>query len=414
MGSPLTTFTDFVNATGPSFITGPDDVLNEAVKQSYLLGRFLKGADKSKVLSGGSTIKDQVIFDEQSTATYYEPNDTFTWENPQVLTEWEARWKFLVDHMSWTDQEIELQGLSNYSQASRHQVYKRIKRSKEQRMWTSMINKMEDQLFRVPTVADMETSTGKQPYSIPAFVNEELNGLFGGVATGAPGAAWTTVEGINPVTDSKWVNQFSIYSSAAVSTGAANIVAAFDQMFYKVKFQAPPTKQEYFENTNLYSQFIVCSRGGLNVYQRLLRDYQDTFVTASRQDGAYISPQYAGIDLVYATSLDTAALYQAETASGALVVENTAAGTGEANGPRYYWLNSQYLCPVFHTSRYMVKHGAKEHPNQPFTTIVPVDCWMNLVARSRQRLGIVTPSADAGAADTLTGNDVYTAAYVPV
>jgi hypothetical protein len=368
------------------------------------------------VLSGGSTIKDQVMFDEQSTATYYEPNQTFTWENPQVLTEFVARWKFLVDHMSWTDQEIELQGLSNYSSSSRHQVYKRIKRSKEQRMWTSMINKMEDQLFRVPEVADMETSTGKQPYSIPAFVNEQEDGLFYKTANVTGKTAWTVVENVNPVTETKWTNQTSIYSAATVSVGSDNVIRAFDEMFYKVKFQAPGTKQEYFENSNMYSQFIVCSRGGLNVYQRLLRDYQDTFVTASRQDGAYTSPQYAGIDLVYATSLDTTALYQHETSTSALQLEGTdqTANTGEANGPRYYWLNSQYLCPVFHTNRYMVKHEAKQHPNQPFTTIVPVDCWMNLVCRSRQRLGIVTPNADAGAADTTTGNDVYDHNYITI
>ena len=403
MGSALSTFTDFVNATGPSFITGPDDVIMEAAKQSYLLGRFLKGQDRAKVLSGGSTIKDQVIFDEQNTAEYYDPNSTFTWTNPQVLTEWEARWKFLVDHMSWTDQEVELQGMSNYSREARHQVYKRLKRSKEQRMWTSLINKMEDQLFQVPEVANMETSTGKQPYSIPAFVNEETNGLFGGVALGAPGAAWTVVEGINPSTESGWVPQQIQYSSNAVSTGANNIIAAFDNMFYSVKFVAPPTKEQYFEVSNLYSQFIACSKGGLNVYQRLMRDYQDTFITTSRQDPAFIRPQYAGIDLEYVTTLDTAALYSADTQASALVAENAGATVAEDTGPRYYWLNSQYLCPVFHTSRYMEKHPAMRHPSQPFTTIAPVDCWMNLVARSRQRLGIVWPNGD-----------MYNALYAPI
>jgi hypothetical protein len=31
------------------------------------------------------------------------------------------------------------------------------------------------------------------------------------------------------------------------------------------------------------------------------------------------------------------------------------------------------------------------HPNQPFTTIVPIDSWYNFVCRSRQRHGIVSP-----------------------
>ena len=393
MGSPLSTFTDFVNATGPTFLTSADDVINEAAKQSYILARFLKGADGSKTIQGGSTIKDQVMFDESNTAEYYEPNSTFTWQNPQTLTEWEIRWRFLVDHMSWTDQEVELQGLSNYSREARHQVYKRLKRHKEQRVWTSLINKMEDQLWRVPVAADMEASTGKQPYSIPAFVNEQADGLFHKTATGG-GTAWTVVEGINPVTETKWVPATETYSSAAVTTGARNIIAAFDDMHQAVRFISPSTKEQYFEDTKLFTQFIACSKRGISIYQTLLRDYQDTFVTQSRQDPAYMTPQYAGIDLMYATGLDAAKLYQHETASLALQDEIEAAGTGEANGPRYYWLNGSYLCPVFHVQRYMYKHMSMRHPNQPFTTIVPIDCWMNLACRSRQRLGLVSPTGD--------------------
>ena len=34
------------------------------------------------------------------------------------------------------------------------------------------------------------------------------------------------------------------------------------------------------------------------------------------------------------------------------------------------------------------------HPNQPFTSIVPVDSWYNFVCRSRQRQGIVSPASD--------------------
>jgi hypothetical protein len=40
----------------------------------------------------------------------------------------------------------------------------------------------------------------------------------------------------------------------------------------------------------------------------------------------------------------------------------------------------------------MYQHPAMRHPNQPFTTIVPVDSWYNFVCRSRQRQGILSPS----------------------
>ena len=104
MASALSTFNDFVNVTGPAFLTSAEDVVNEAVKNNYILRRFIRGKNPSDIIQGGSTIRDTILFDEQSTFQFYEPNETFTWENPQVLTNWEINWRFAVDHMSWTDQ----------------------------------------------------------------------------------------------------------------------------------------------------------------------------------------------------------------------------------------------------------------------------------------------------------------------
>jgi hypothetical protein len=397
MGSALSTFNDFVNMTGPAFLTSADMLVNEAVKNTYILGRFLRGNDSSKILQGGREIRDIIMFDESNTAQYYLPNPTFTWSMPQVTVEHKVQWRYLMDHMAWTDQLVELQMDGGYTESARFAVYKRIKRQLEQRMWTSMINKMEDQLFAVPEVANMEDDGGTQPYSIPAFVNEESNTLYGSSATGAPGAAWTTVENISPTSETKWQNAVVRYTTASGAQDATphadNILAAFDQMFYTVKFDTPPTRQAYFETDSLFTQFIACSRNGLNIYQQLLRRSNDQLVTTSRQDPAYTRPAYGGIDLVYAASLDTAALYEAETASATPVDEINTVGNseGQSSGPRYYWLNGKYLCPVFHTSRYMQKLPVRVHPNQPTTHVAPVDCWSNLFCRSRQRLGIVSP-----------------------
>lgn len=394
MASALSTFTDFVNVTGPSFLTSAMSVVNEAVKSKYLLRRFLKGKAPDEVIQGGSTIKDTLLLDEQSSAEFYLPNATFTWENPQVLSEWEINWRFLADHMSWTDQEVELNTTAGQGRSARHQMYKRLKWTKEQRMWTSILNKIEDQLFAVPEVADMETNTGKQPYSLPAFVNAQTNGLFYGTAGVTGKTVWTAVEGIDPTVDTKWVPATQSYSSSAVNPGGnTNILKAFDAMWLDVRFIAPPTKQEYFEDSALYAQFIACSKAGQKEYVALLRESQDVFVTPGRQDPAFVRPSYAGIDMEYCAILDTVKLYEAETSTDALVTEIENVGVGDANGPRYYWINGNYIKPVFHTNRYMTKHTTMRHPNQPFTSIVPVDCWYNLVCRSRQRNGIVSPAA---------------------
>jgi hypothetical protein len=395
MASALSTFNDFVNVTGPAYLTSAEAVVNEAQKQNYILRRFVRGKDPSEIIQGGSTIKDTILFDEDSTFQYYEPNETFTWENPQVLTNWEINWRFGVDHMSWTDQEIELNLGGGLSRGVRHHMYKRLKRTKEQRLWTSIINGIEDQLFAVPRTAAMETATGKQPYSIPAMVNEETNGLFFSTDTPSGETAWTTKQGINPVTETKWKPQQKTYSSSAVNN-AGNIISKFDEMFLDVRFVPPPSHQEYFESPHLNAQFIACSKRGQTVYQQLLRESQDTFVTPSRQDPAYMKPQFGGIDLEYVPNLDTLKLYDADSGTGDTDAYEAEIPTEEAganqSGPRYYWLNAWYIKPVWHTTRYMFKHPVRVHPNQPFTHICPVDCWYNLVTRSLQRQGIVSPS----------------------
>jgi hypothetical protein len=330
------------------------------------------------------------MFDESSTFQFYKPNETFTWSQPQVLTEWSADWRFANDHMAFTDQQIELNFGPGMSQAHQRGVFKDLMKTIEMRAWTSMLNGIEDQLFKAPVAADMEAAAGDQPYSVPAFVNEETNGNFFSLATPTGSTPWTTVENVSGTNEANWRNQQAFYDSATVNDDN-NIISNFDDMFFLTKFQNPGTKEEYFENDDLFAQFIACSRKGINVYKQLMRESQDTYVTSSRQDPAYNMPQYSGIDLQYVDNLDSELLYAAETATAPLVAEVVATGVGEASGPRYYWLNGKYLHPVFHTTRYMQKHKAMRHPNQPYTTIVPMDCWYNIVCRSRRRQGIVSP-----------------------
>ncbi len=380
MASALSTFTDFVDTTGPSFLTSAEDVVNEACKNNYLMRRFMRGNGPSESVQGGSKIKDTIMFDDSSTFQYYEPNETFTWQNPQVVENWEIDWRFCVDHMVFTDAEIELNLGGGLGRAARHHAFKRLKRIKEQRLWTSILNGMEDALFAVPDNAAMEASTGTKPYSIPAFVNGQTNGLY---ITGATAADFTTVQGLNPATYTKWVPQQETYDATAVDDDG-NIISTFDKMFLDVQFVPPPSHQEYFDNPSLNAMFIACSKKGQNIYTQLLRESQDTFVTASRQDPAYMAPKFAGIDLVYAPTLDTYAGYPGLSTEG----------DATAKGPRYYFLNGNYIKYIFHQTRYMMQHPTMRHPNQPFTSIVPVDSWYNFVCRSRQRQGIVGPASD--------------------
>jgi len=436
----IQTFNDFMTTTGPSYLTSADAVINEAVKNTYAFSRLLKGKSREQTIQGGTEIRDVIMFDDSRTYDHYQPNDTFTWRNPQVTDYVRAPWRFHIDHMSWTDAEVELN--TGETSASTKVAYKRLKRIKEQRMWTSMLNGFEEDLWAPPTISGMEDESGKLPYSLPFFITE-IGQNFGG-ALGQRGTAPYTASSnsshkvmqISPFTENRWTNLVELYNNSAsginpsnasfgnVSTpllqgdtpynqsgadfspSVGNLFAAFDVMMMRLKYEAPSTRQQYFENDSLNRQMILSSRAGVQQYRNALRLSNDTLV--SYQDAAYSSPAYAGIDVTYCSDLDTAAIFPAHSsdltsnnlsdyntpsgASGAFSAFGTESGARTiAKGPRYYFVNGNYLTPIFHSRRYFKQHEVLRHPNQPFTYVQPVDCWSNLFCNSRQRHGVVCP-----------------------
>jgi hypothetical protein len=440
----IQTFNDFMTSTGPAYLTSADAVINEAVKNTYAFSRLLKGKTTEQTIQGGTEIRDVIMFDDSRTYDHYQPNDVFTWRNPQVTDYVRAPWRFHIDHMSWTDAEVELN--TGETAASTKVAYKRLKRIKEQRMWTSMLNGFEEDLWAAPSISGMEDESGKLPYSLPFFLTE-IGQNFGGSLGQRGTAPYTnstntshTVMRISPFTENRWTNLVELYRNSAsginpqnanfgdVSTPAldgdtpynqsgssaspnvGNLFVAFDLMMMRLKYEAPATRTQYFENPNLNRQMILTSRAGVQQYRNALRLSNDTLV--SYQDAAYSSPAYAGIDVTYCSDLDTAAIFPASTSSvadsltgyntpssanaafGAFGTESGAATI--AKGPRYYFVNGNYLTPIFHSKRYFKQHEVLRHPNQPFTYVQPVDCWSNLFCNSRQRHGIVCPCPVSG------------------
>ena len=441
----IQTFNDFMATTGPTYLTSAEAVINEAVKNTYAFSRLLKSKTSEVTVQGGTEIRDVIMFDDSRTYDHYQPNDVFTWRNPQVSETVKAPWRFSIDHMSWTDAEVELN--TGETSASTKVAYKRLKRLKEQRLWTSMTNGFEEDLWAPPNLAQMEVESGRLPYSLPFFITElgrDLGGALGirGLRPFTGGTNTSTVMGLDPTVEQRWTNLIEPYAynsgnglgagsgigadltSASVTqtfvgnntlaqgaSGAAltlqinNLFTAFDRMFMRLRYEAPATRAQYFENDNLSRQMILTSREGVQFYRRLLRISNDTLV--NYQDAAYNNPVYSGIDITYCSDLDNAAIFPAETTSvadnfaaydnsfvadGAFPAFNTELNTNTiAKGPRYYFVNGNYLTPIFHSKRYFKTHEVLRHPNQPFTYVMPVDCWHNLFCNSRQRHGIVTP-----------------------
>ena len=414
----ISQFNDFMASTGPAYLKSADQVIIEAVKNNYVLSRMLKEKATETLVQSGSTIRDVIVFDDASTYQKYTPNDTFAWNNPQVTDTLSAPWRFSMDYMSWTDQEVEL------NEGDAKTMYKRLKRIKEQRMWASMLNGMENDLWQSPyaNYSNMETG-GKEPYSLPSFITEHVNSSITLGERGGRPTGWTNILGIDPTADIRWTNQISFYNrNATTANDAATLKAAgdytghnanastartvhslfgaFDEMYLKVQFKAPLTQKQYFEETTFQRQMILCSRDGVNQYKRALRATNDMLV--SPQDSSYNTPTFSGIPVEYCANLDDAAIFPAAASAvtnslagrnGQTVTKGgTETGTDTIDkGARYYFVNGQYLTPIFHSTRYMKKHDVMRHPNQPFSWVQPVDCWWNLFCNSRQRHGLVAP-----------------------
>ncbi len=403
-GTPLENFTDFVKFTGPAYYTDAGQFLNEAVQQTYSLPRFLKGKDYDKVIQSGATIKDDVMFDEARSFARYNPNEEFTWKQPQVATEMEIRWRFGTDHMSWTDQEIELNMPAGMTDAYANVQYKRLRKKIEQRMWTSVINGMELELWADPhgttNEAGMEQSDGKMVYSLPAFITEDTTNFHP--------QGWTTIMGIDPANEVRWRNQVSKYNFddpfVLGSEDAGSLIQAFDDISLKILFIPPDFHAEHFAKLNMaaFRQAIFCSRQGINLYKAALREENDTLV--SKQDAAYNRVQYGGNDLVYLAQLDSG---KADGSSAIFAHDGSndpydeagnnssgnAPGGTPRDGRRYYFCNGNFVTPIYHATRYFYKKAPFFLEKQPWTWVCPIDVWNNTFCHSRQRQGIVAPFA---------------------
>ncbi len=366
-GTALEEFTDFVATTGPTYLKSAEDVVNEAVKNNYLLSACLAN-DAKESIQGGESIKDVILFEDNGSFSTYKPNATFSPGNPQVTDTISVPWRFAKFEYTYTDQEVMLNGgSSQLNRKAKFQQYKKLKRIKEQAAWTSGLNGMEDLITAAPSTSEMETTSGSDPYSLFAFISEDT--------TNYHPSGWSTIQGVDPAAESRWRNQVSTYDHTSPLDNSDGIITSFDDMIEDVKFEPPQTRREYFENPTLNKCKILTSKQGVTLYKQALRANNDRLVGGtSPQDPDYTNPVYSGIPVKKVDNLSTAAVYTSAVEA--------------AGEPRYYWVNFNYLKLILHADRHFVKKGPMVHPNQPFSYVCYFDVWFNLFCRSRQRHGV--------------------------
>lgn len=387
-GSPLSVFTDLMTDTSAATLTPSVDFVVESLKRNYTLNMFLD-SDLKTTIQGGTSIQDFIIKEDGNSATFYHPNSYHTWTNKQGIKRWSAPWRYLLDHMSWTEQEVLHQIGSGMTQKARFIKYKDLKRQKETMLWSSIQNKMESALWAPASNTQMESASnpqqGLQPYSIPAFCNEATNGLFN-----EGSSSWTTVQGIDPTTDPYWKPVQVTYDASDPfddDDDQDGVILGFENVGLQLAYEPPPQGSEYFKEA-MAKKAIFTSKTGLLLYKDALRKSNDRGYVSNPQDPSYSSPKFAGFDVRERAELQTAAIYR-DGSTGLTTFDAAAAA-----GPRYYFLCGEYLKLIFHEQRYFYRHDVREHPNQVGSKTMPVACWYNLVCRSRRRgLGILYPAS---------------------
>lgn len=374
--------------TGPAYMTGPNEFVNEALPRSITLKYLCSGKGRKEIIKGGSKIKDGIMFDDGSTATWYLPGQSFSYLQPQVMTETESNWRFLFDYEAWQEEVIDLNVGADMTSNSRAQKYKDEKRKIEQRCFTSLLNKIEGSsgipdgwLWGNPhgNSASMEAAGGERAYPIATFINEETNTLPNG---------WTTVQGINPATETKWQNNRHQYNASDLndtSGAGTGLLDQFEAAVLSSKFDSIPFANLDASDTTTQRRMIYCSALGMRNYKKVMRDNNDQ--TYKKDDPAFQGVYYGNVPIIHIDALTNAALYNL---GGSYTGTETTATTP---GARYYFVDADWLVPYFHEAGYYKRMEAFHPSSQPTSWVRPVRMYCNLFCRSRRRLAIVYPGA---------------------
>lgn len=352
MGQYLSEFTDFVKSTGPLYIHGAEEFVNDSSLRNYEAQDILLKTKRE--VQGGSSIKGNLILDASSDATHYKPGDVATIQGRNYLTTMELPWRFTRIDVSYNEKEISLNEGS--SREARFQQYTKVMKAKLAGRKTDLTNKIERSLV-ASALSDMETAAGTTPYSI--FASITTDGL-------AP-SGFTTVQQINPTSKTAWRNQTGSYTVASKYDVDNGLIAGFDNMAEKVKFKAPAKSGKDFNASDLSDMVILTNKEGRVNYMKALRANND-ITRVGAQDPSYPSPVFNGIAVRSVEAFDDQTTFT-------------------AGSPGYLFVNGKFLHVVCRSGKWMALSDELKPHNQPDTVVFYYDCWWNLVNESRRRHG---------------------------
>jgi len=365
MGAALNAYTDFVASTGPAYLTGANDLVNDAQLRNYEVFNAVSRARRK--VSGGSDIRDTVILEDPSTAATYLPGDPVTVLNTQTTSTNTVKWRHIRVYTTTTEAEIMLNQSGGMGQSREDAIfhqYKNLKRVKEQSAFTSMFNKVERLTFATASNAAMEAAGGQEPYSVQATITSD----------GLAPSGFTTVQSINPTSLSNWRNQTAGYTASTPFDSQNGIVAGFDQMGHKVNFKAPSYQPDgsKFTTSDMKNCAVMTNEEGRRLFMQSVRANND-ILRMGKQDPAYSEPVFDGVPVLHCDVLDDLSLFS-------------------AGSPDYLFVNLNFFKLVFHESKWFAREGPFIFPDKPDTSVTYWDLWYNLFNCSRRRQGYLLGS----------------------
>lgn len=354
----LSEFSRFFAETGPATLTGPNAVINDAQLRNYGATDMLAKAQRE--LQGGNRIQDFILFDDPQTAQTFKPGDPATATNPQTSDKMTADWRFIRTGVSWNQAEIEL----NEGGGSEFDQFKSMHYRKWQEAETSTINKMESLFYATANNANMEASSGQEPYSLLASVTSD----------GLAPSGFTTVQGINPTTKTKWRNQTATYDVSATFDPETGLLSGFDTISQLVNFRTPVMSKEKgkFSPSDMSKCVIHTNREGERKYRAVCRAAND-YTRQGNQDPSATACVWDGVPVKSVDILDTN-------------------GTFTAGSPAYLFYNMNFIKLIVHSKNWMKKGPVRPDPNKPDTECCWIVSWCNLLNQSRRRHGYLSAS----------------------
>lgn len=404
---------DAYRITGLARLSNPRDYINEAADPSQVLSFHLDGMTDEDMLRGGKGLSEFPLTATGDTATNNIPGSVRTFNQPNVLESLEEYWRMTEDAMVFNKitrdmNEGTAAGGGRYEQIKSEQVREEV------RVATSLSNKMERDYFAEPNSTTMQGSPSTtiiDPMSLWVGLNE-----YGGpttvtgsifdtdrrypVSSSLP-SGWTTLHGINPST-SKWHRNWTIPyndvgpTTSTVSPQVHNFLTAMIKAVGKVNFRKQIYKPQFTQTNTAYKSpdyMVPVSTHGDALIKTLCQVGQQYF-RLNPQDPYYPNPTFGDIPFVFATGMDTAAVYPTTgTTAPALGAGGTESTAGK-KGPRFPLVSKKWVRQFFLAKYFFYMWEPQREARQYDTEILPITCIHQRMFLGRRKTAMIYPVAD--------------------